>query len=167
MTTLFITFGLPGAGKSYVARVFNEFGFFVHDGDDDLTDEMKIAIATQKPINDAMRDAFFDQIIQSIYQLKPIHPRLVVAQTFIKEKYRLRVREHFPEAQFILVEADTNVRETRLAHRSHQMLDMDYARKMSTIFEPPRIDHLIIDNDGNGENSIKQQIEAILQNQGL
>jgi len=167
MTALFITFGLPGAGKTYVARVFNEFGFYVHDGDDDLTDEMKIAIATQKPINDAMRDAFFDQIIESIHRLRPHHPRLVVAQTFIKEKYRLRVREHFPEAQFILVEADSAIREARLAQRTHQRLDMDYARKMATIFERPLIEHRIIHNDGHGESGIRSQIKAILDAQGL
>lgn len=165
--TLLITFGLPGAGKTYVARVFHEFGFFVHDGDDDLTDEMKTAIATQNPINDTMRDAFFSRIVQSIYELRPTHPRLVVAQTFIKEKYRLLVRKHFPDAQFILVTAKPKLRETRLEQRSHQMLDRDYARKMTLIFEPPLIDHLMISNDGNGEDEIKRQIEAILLAQDL
>jgi len=163
MTTMFITFGLPGAGKTYVARIFSEYDFYVHDGDDDLTQDMKTAIATQSPINDTMRDAFFNQIIQSIYRLKPEHPRLIVAQTFIKEKYRLLVREHFPEAQFILVEADANIREERLIQRTHQMLDIDYTRKMRLIFEPPRIDHMIINNNGHGEREIKRQIEAILQ----
>jgi gluconate kinase len=164
---LFITFGLPGAGKTYVARVFAEFGFFVHDGDDDLTEDMKTAIATQQPINDATRDAFFAQIVQSIYRLRPAYPRLVVGQTFIKEKYRLLVREHFPEAQFILVEADASIRETRLVQRTHQMLDMEYARKMTLIFEPPLIDHLIITNNGHGEDEIKRQIKAILDSQSL
>lgn len=159
---LFLTFGLPGAGKTYVAHVFEEFGFFFHDGDDDLTEAMKIAIATQSPIDDTLRDAFFENIVHSIEHLRLQTPRLVVAQTFIKEKYRRRVLDHFPEARFVLVQADAVIRERRLTHRTHQALDLDYARRMTTIFEPPLILHNLILNNSDGRDHLRQQILALL-----
>jgi gluconate kinase len=99
---LIIVFGLPGAGKTYVGRILQEcFGFFFYDGDNDLPDRMRAAIAAQAPIDDAMRDVFFARIILSIRRLQPEHNRLVVGQTCIKEKYRRQaaaiLEKWFPE----------------------------------------------------------------------
>jgi len=38
---LYVAFGLPGAGKTFAAYVFERFGFTVHDGDDDLPADMR------------------------------------------------------------------------------------------------------------------------------
>ena len=159
---LFVAFGLPGAGKTYAARVFEDFGFRMHDGDDDLSDDMRAAIAASQPIQDSMRDVFFGQIIASAERLWPAHPQIVIAQTFIKEKYRQRFLDHFPAARFVLVEADLGVRERRLAHRTHQALDPDYVRKMDRIFEPPLIPHDVISNNEDGSAHLKRQIASIL-----
>src|SRR5882757_6105280 len=70
-STLFVTFGLPGAGKTYAARLFEQFGFTMHDADDDLPDVMRQAISTQQPVNDDMRDEFFKRIIAHVEQLLP------------------------------------------------------------------------------------------------
>jgi gluconate kinase len=159
---LFVAFGLPGAGKTYAARVFEEFGFTMHDGDDDLPDDMRAAIAASQPISDSMRDVFFGQIIASAARLWPAHPRVVIAQTFIKEKYRQRFIDTFPAARFVLVEADLGVRERRLAHRTHQALDPEYVRRMDRIFEPPLIPHGVISNNEDGSAHLKRQIASIL-----
>jgi len=159
---LLVAFGLPGAGKTYVARTFEHFGFTMHDGDDDLPEAMRAAIAASQPIDDTLRDEFFARIIASAARLWPDHPHLVVAQTFIKEKYRRLFLDHFPAARFILVVAGAAVRERRLAHRTHQALDPDYARKMDLIFEPPRIPHQVITNQMDGDVHIKEQIAALL-----
>jgi gluconate kinase len=159
---LFVAFGLPGAGKTYAARVFEEFGFKMHDGDDELPDDMRAAIAASQPIGDSMRDVFFGQIIASVERLWPKFPQLVIAQTFIKEKYRQRFLDTFPAAHFVLVEADLAVRERRLAHRTHQALDPDYVRKMDRIFELPLIPHQIISNNEDGSAHLKRQIGQIL-----
>lgn len=159
---LFVAFGLPGAGKTYVARTFEDFGFTMHDGDDDLPDVMRAAIAASQPIDDNLRDQFFARIIASAERLWPANPRLVIAQTFIKEKYRRRFIEHFPAARFVLVEAALDVRERRLEQRTHQALDPDYVRKMDLIFEPPHIPHQVLTNNSEGDAHIKAQIETIL-----
>lgn len=159
---LFVTFGLPGAGKTYVARCFQPFGFVFHDGDDDLPDAMRAAISASLPINDTMRDEFFARIIASVKALNSYQPRLVVSQTFIKEKYRLLFLEYFPHARFVLVQADEAIRERRLTQRSHQPLAPEYARRMSLNFEPPHIPHAIITNNDDGEAAIRQQIAILI-----
>jgi gluconate kinase len=160
---LWVAFGLPGAGKTYAARVFEEFGFKMHDGDDDLPDAMRSAIAVSQPINDSMRDLFFSQIIASAEHLWPEYPQLVIAQTFIKEKYRHQFSDTFPAARFVLVEADLAVRERRLARRTHQVLDPDYVRKMDRIFELPHIPHQVISNNEDGDAHLTRQIAPILE----
>jgi gluconate kinase len=160
--SLYVAFGLPGAGKTYVARVFGQFGFYVHDGDDDLPEDMRAAIDASQTVTDDMRDEFFRRIIAHVTELLPYHPRLVVAQTFIKEKYRYLFLEHFPAAQFILVEAAGEVRERRLMERTHQALDPEYARRMTTFFDPPHIPHHILTNNMDGDAHVKAQIGVIL-----
>jgi gluconate kinase len=161
--TLFVTFGLPGAGKTYAARLFEQFGFTVHDGDDDLPDAMRLAISTQQPINDDMRDEFFRRITAHVEQLLPDHPRLVVAQTFIKEKYRKRFLAHFPYAQFVLVEAKDPIRELRLERRTNQPLEPDYTRKMIAMFETPHIPYQVIVNDADGALQLEDQIAELVK----
>jgi gluconate kinase len=159
---LFVTFGLPGAGKSYAARCFQPFGFYYHDGDLDLPETMKAAIADSLPINDTMRDTFFQQLIASTERHYREYPCMVVAQTFIKEKYRLLFLERFPGARFVLVEAETTVREMRLARRDNQPLDPDYARRMTLIFDPPRIPHSVMRNDVDGSAHLMAQIQVLV-----
>jgi gluconate kinase len=165
-SALFVTFGLPGAGKTYAARCFEYFGFFCYDGDTDLPDAMQAAIAASQPIDDAMRDEFFRRLVASVERLHRQYPRMVVAQTFIKEKYRRLFLEHFPAARFVLVEANTAVRERRLSHRHHQPLDPDYTRLMTQLFDPPRISHSVMTNDEDGDAHLKRQIWAFVEVSG-
>ena len=160
--TLIVTFGLPGAGKTYAARLFENFGFTMHDADDDLPDQMREAISTQQPVTDTMRDEFFGRIIAHVHQLLPEHPKLVVAQTFIKEKYRRRFLEHFPDAQFVLVKAEDPIRELRLERRTNQPLEPDYTRKMIAMFETPHIPYKVIINDADGAVQLDDQIAALV-----
>lgn len=160
---VFVTFGLPGAGKTYAAKLFEPFGFKMHDGDDDLPEDMREAINTQQPVNDEMRDRFFRRIIAHVGELVTVYPKVVVAQTFLKEKYRLQFLEQFPQAQFVLVVADERVREDRLVRRTNQPLEPNYTRRMVEMFERPNIPHQVIVNDSDGADDLLGQIEAVVQ----
>ena len=161
---LLVFFGLPGAGKTYAARVVaREFDLRLHDGDDDLPASMIEAIAASRSITDAQRDEFFARLIAHVRALHAEGHPLAVAQTFIKEKYRRRLLDAFPEARFILVEASDAVREHRLANRSAGAhLEPGYARRMAALFEPPIIPHAVIHNDGDGPAEIIGQLAGIL-----
>lgn len=159
-----ILFGLPGAGKTFVGEVFRDkFDFFFHDGDEDLPDDMRQAIEGNKVLTDRMRDKFFKRLIERVEQLIAKHKALVLAQTFIEEKYRKLMISNFPEVRFILVETNTSLREMRLERRTRLRLDKAYARKMTKIFENPQIKHLKIINDVDGSSQIKRQIKSLFR----
>ena len=163
---LFIVFGLPGAGKTYVGEVLkDEFGFYFYDGDRDLTDEMKKALKEKKLFNDSMRDVFFQSLINKVLQLHRTKKHLVVAQTFIKEKYRSQLLKAIPFAKFILVQTKKALREKRLLQRND--LDQNYVKKIITFFEKPTIEHFKIENDTDGKIQVIKRLENILYNQKI
>ena len=161
--SLIILFGLPGTGKSYVGKIFEKyFDYYFYDGDKDLTEEMKEAIKIQKVFTDQMRDVFFQKLIKSIQKLKSKHKKLVVVQTFIKERYRILFIKKIKDAKFILIETKKSVREKRLTRRTDYPLEMEYARKMVVNFDKPIINCLTITNNVDGVEDIKKQIKLFM-----
>lgn len=160
--SLIILFGLPGTGKTFVGNIFKKyFDFYFYDGDDDLTEEMKQAIKVQRVFTDQMRDVFFERLIKKIKNLQSKCQNLIVAQTFIKERYRVSLINKIPEAKFILIETKNSFREKRLAQRKDYPLDLEYARKMKINFDKPVINHLVITNNIDGVEDIKKQINEL------
>src|SRR5688572_15751898 len=132
---LLVLFGVPGAGKSYVGHILQDsFGFTFHDADHDLPDDVRHALANKLPVTDDMRDRFFARVIASTARLRAmletpsdespqdsdsplpegeglgvrVRPceRLVIAQAFMKERHRRLILDHFPDAQFVLIETE-------------------------------------------------------------
>lgn len=160
---LIVVFGLPGAGKSYVAKVIErEFGYIHYNGDDDLPEEMKQALYEKKIITDDMRKAFIENMVASIKKLMHKETKLVVHQAFIKEFMRRQLLDAIPSTQFILVTTDNPIREKRYMKRNYFNLGLPYLRHMSALFEPVRIPHLTIYNNKEGSSEITPQLMRIL-----
>src|SRR3989344_7341030 len=101
---IIVLFGFPAAGKTFVGKILQKYyGYYLHDGDINLPETMKNAIKTQSLITDTMRDIFFQNIIKSCKQLKTRHKKIVIPQTFIKEKYRELFIKEIPKVKLILV----------------------------------------------------------------
>lgn len=161
--SLIILFGLPGTGKTYVGKIFKKyFDYYFYEGDKDLTDEMKDAIKIQRVFTSQMRNVFFEKLIRKIQNLKSEYKNLAVAQTFIKEKYRVGLINKIPETKFILIETKKSIREKRLIKRDDYPLDLEYARKMEVNFDKPMIDHLTITNSIDGIEDIKEQVQLFI-----
>lgn len=160
---LLIVFGLPGVGKTFVGKILQKkFGFYLHDGDKDLPEDMHVVLEKNGTITEEMRDEFFGNILRSLHYLHEQHKDIVVAQTFIKEKYRKWVQEQFPDAKFLLVIAPDEVRENRLKLRKDYPLNISYARQMVVNFDEPHIQYMEIDNATDGEKQVKEQLMKIL-----
>jgi gluconate kinase len=160
--SLIVLFGLPGTGKTFAGKIFEKyFNYYFYDGDNDLTPEMKSAIKTKTVFTDQMRDTFFEILINKIKTLIKKYKKLVVAQTFIKEKYRLQLIKAIPEAKFILIETKKDIREKRLQERVDYPLDLEYARIMEKNFEIPKINYLTIVNNEDGVRNIKEHVDVI------
>jgi gluconokinase len=161
MKSLLIIFGKPGAGKSYVADILHDsFGYTIHNGDEDLPADMKLALQNKLPITDNMRKHFLDNIIASARILSKQHLKLVIDQTFLREFMRKQFLDNFPDAQCILIESGDALREKRYMKRGYFNLGLLYLRHMTKLFEAPRIPHTVIYNNVDGHTTIHKQIIA-------
>lgn len=159
---LLVVFGLPGAGKSYLGAVLQKtFGFFHYDGDDALPVNMKKILIKGGRITNRQRSIFFNKLVHQVKKTATQYKYITVSQTFIKEQYRLRFSKHFPKATFLLIDTDRSVREKRLAKRKTFPLEKEYQRAMSLMFEPPRIAHIVINNNASGKKMLVTQMKTI------
>ena len=160
---LIILFGPTGAGKTYIGKLLEkEFGYYFYDGDTDLTTEMKQALNSMKVITDQMRQKFISRLINSTDRLCHNHDKLVVAQTFIKERYRVKLLKKLPQAKFVLVKTKTDLRYQRRQTRADYPWDEAYVKKMDSLFEALRIPYQTITNDSNGTNNLKADVGRLV-----
>ena len=160
---LIILFGLPGAGKTYVGKVLrDEFGYFLYNADRNLPRVMRQTLYRRAPISNSMRDTFFANILKYVVSLTKNYTKVAVAQTFLKERYRKTLLKQFPYALFLLITADTPIRESRYQKRNYFNLGLAYLRSMSAGFEEPSIPHTTIVNNTQGKGKIREQLHNVL-----
>lgn len=160
---LLLLCGLPGSGKNYVGNVFREeFGFFFYDADEDLPDLMKQTITQGLIPTDEMREAHYRQVIERLRGFCENHRNVVVANAFLKEKYRRLVLGQFLEAKLVLVRCEPGILEARLENRFSHLVTGDYANKLQAIFEEPTMGHLTIENNQPGRDAIRRQITRMI-----
>jgi gluconate kinase len=162
-----VLFGPTGAGKTFIGKALEkEFGYFFYDGDADLTDEMRTALNSFRVITDRMRSRFITRLINLTVSLSRQHEKVVIAQTFMKEKYREGLLKRLPQAKFVLVKTNQDLRHIRRRERADYPWDEAYVKKMDAIFEPPQIPHLVFTNDDTGTNNLKSDLRRLLSRLG-
>jgi carbohydrate kinase (thermoresistant glucokinase family) len=162
---LIIVFGLPGAGKTYLASLIHtKFNYYLIEGDDELSPQMIDALEHKVAITSEMRDEFFQKILARILSASSNQEKVIVSQTYIKHKYRQQIREKFPQAIFIYVEADKEVRRKRLEtiKRKGYNLDVQHALNMEEYFDPPEEADYIIKNNLEGADDLLTQINSLI-----
>lgn len=154
-STLFL-FGLAGSGKSWVGNLIGErAGWHVYHADDDLTDEMKLALAEHRPFTGPMRDRFFALIVDKIQDLQQQHARLVVTQAVYKQQHRDYLLAHLADIELICVAAE----DATILHRINRRSDgitVASAAALRADFEAPARDCRIIVNDSDAVAVIRQ-----------
>ncbi len=160
---IYVAFGLPGSGKTFIGKIFQKnFDYYFFDGDQDLSDEMKQAIQKRAVVTNDMRNAFFRALIKSVKEIALKYDKIIIAQTFIKEKHRNQFLSEFPDAKFILVKTTMVIQESRLIKRGSNSLNLEYLKKMYLNFDKPQIDYKVINNNTEGKESVKEQIQKLL-----
>lgn len=159
---IFFLFGLLGAGKNFVGKIFaEEFGFNFYDADQDLTPAMTAAIANHRQFSEQMRDEYFEVVISRIAQLKEDHEKLVVAQALFKNRNRAQISTHFPQIRFVWVQADKEVVAHRLRERQGHPADQSYGEMVNKLFEIPNIPCDVLVNN-EGKVKVSEQIATLL-----
>jgi len=156
-------FGLAGAGKSYLGRIIAErFAYTPYDLDRDLTPTMIAAVAAGKPFTDAMRDEYFEVVIQRIAELASLHPRLVLMQGAYRERHRSRVQREYPEMQFVWIDAPLALIQQRLSMRG-DAISPEYAAVIMKSFEPPPPDAKRLVNDLVAHEDLAKRFECLFR----
>lgn len=149
-------FGVSGAGKSYVGDVIGEQSdWYVYHADDDITPEMKTALANRKPFTDAMRDTFFALITERIKTLRKEHPKLIITQGAYKQKHRTALSNAIPDMEMVWVDAPQELVISRLGHRKDG-ISPESAAALVKDFEPPKESCKVIHNTGDADHVIGQ-----------
>lgn len=149
-------FGISGAGKSFVGDVIGEqTDWHVYHADDDITPEMKQALAERRPFTTSMRDTFFSLIIDRIKDLLKEHPKLIITQGAYKQKNRDALLTAIPEMEMVWVEAPQELILSRLGHRKDG-ISPESAAALVKDFEPPAAPFKVIHNNGDADHVIQQ-----------
>jgi gluconokinase len=154
-STLFL-FGLAGSGKSYVGNLIGErAGWHVYHADDDLTEEMKQALAAHRPFTGPMRDRFFALIVEKILALQQRHAHLVITQAVYKQQHRDFLLARVPNMELLCVNADDATILQRINRRSDG-ITVASAAALRADFEAPAADCRIIVNDSDAAAIVRQ-----------
>ena len=153
---IIILFGLSGTGKNFIGNLFaSHFDFHFWDADEALTDEMRKAIANKKLFTQTMRDKLTGIMITYIQQLTTRYPDIVIAQALYKEKNRLQLQQAFPDAQFYWVKTDNSIIIQRKTSPA-AVVDIEYANRMASNFEEPKLPHRVLINNDDKVSIINQ-----------
>ena len=153
--TLFL-FGLAGSGKSFVGNLIAErAGWHVYHADDDLTDEMLLALAERRPFTGPMRDRFFALIVDKIRQLQQQHPRLVVTQAVYKQQHRDFLQARVPDMELVCIGAEDATIVQRINRRSDG-ISIASAAALRADFEAPAAGCKVIVNDSDASAIVRQ-----------
>lgn len=149
-------FGISGAGKSFVGDVIGEqTDWFVYHADDDITSEMKQALANRQPFTESMRDTFFALMTERIKTLLKEHPKLIITQGAYKQKNRSALLKAIPDMEMVWVEAPQELILSRLGHRKDG-ISPESAAALVKDFEPPVEPYKVIHNNGDADHVIQQ-----------
>ena len=156
-------FGLAGSGKSYVADLISEHtGWYVYHADEDITMEMRQALAQHRPFDDEMRDRYFSIIVDKIRALKNIHAHLLVTQAVYKQRHRDFLLSHIPDMELVYVQADDELIEHRLLARNGEV-SAKSSSALRNDFEFPSAEIKKIVNDKDGQYILQQWDELFPQ----
>ncbi|MBE8215421.1 MAG: guanylate kinase [Endozoicomonadaceae bacterium] len=161
MSTLFVLYGQPGVGKTFIGHwLAKHYAFYFYDADIHLTNPMKQRLKAQYCFTQNMRNHFFKRVILHIESLSKQYSRIAVAQAFSQTCNRQQLQAAFPNAQFICIQTDIDTQIERLKHRNN-FVNPAFLKTLRDIQAPPNKGHFILKNSSNAP-PIASQLQIFL-----
>lgn len=160
MSTLFVVCGLPGVGKTTVAREIAE-----RVGGELLrTDVVRKDLFSDPEYTDEEAEAVYGELLDRARATLDAETDAVVDGTFKTRAVRDRARRAAGAAdaavQFVKVECAEDVVRERIRARTDDASDADFAvhRLFRAEYEPVAVDHVTVDNSG-GVAALREQVD--------
>lgn len=159
---LLVLFGYPGAGKSYLSKFISDhFPFYYYESDNDLPQYYKDWLKADKVPTEKMRSEYYDLVIKRVHNLYAEHNNIVMAGICTRDYFRQMILQQFPWANFILIQANEEIREERLNNRPNHFVSTANAMAISQHFDKPSFPYKTFVNNGD-ETNLFQRINDLL-----
>lgn len=138
-----LLFGKAGSGKSHIGKLSSlAYGLHFHDADNDLPERFRNAIERREKVTDDVREEYIENVIATMKRLAASHANICVCQALPRNKYRERILDAIPAAEFVWVDAPDEIISSRLRSRSEHIASMEYAEMANRVFETPTVPHV-------------------------
>jgi len=159
---LLVFFGLPGSGKSYLAKFASDhYQYRYYEADDDLPPYYVEWLRAGKIPTDEMRADYYRIMLGSLRSLCAEHGKVAMACMCPKEKLRYMILDQFPQALFVWVRVPEDIRQQRVASRQNHFVSSAVANGVIKTFEKPTIPHQVLINTGN-EKYLRSKLQKIM-----
>lgn len=155
-----LIFGKSGAGKSFVGGILHEsHGWYVDHTDEDLTDEMIMALNMRKPFADNMRDRYFSIIAENILTLQESYQNIVLTQGAYKQRHRDYILNRVTDQEWVYIQSTDSLIQERLSRRQGGIYPASAAALMNDYEEPNKDTKVIVNNES--KSSILRRLSAV------
>ena len=153
-----IVMGVSGTGKSSVAvQLAKRLDATFIEGDSLHSPENVAAMASGKPLTDAMRAPWLAAIAAEMRRLSATGQDAVITCSALKKAYRDTLRGGAPDALFVHLRGDRATLLQRMTARAGHFMPASLLDSQLTTLEPPSADENVVDVD------IGQPLEAVVE----
>jgi gluconokinase len=155
-----VVMGVSGSGKSVIGSALAEaLGADFIDADDLHPESNRSKMASGIPLTDEDRWPWLEKVGDQFSK----DQSLVIACSALKKIYRDRIREHAPDAKFLLLEVPENELQTRMQARTDHFMPPSLLKSQLDLLEKlgEYEDGITVSNEGSVEDVVKAAIDSL------
>ncbi|MBE1159227.1 gluconokinase [Dyella acidiphila] len=131
--------GVSGSGKSTVAGAIRDRACAVLiEGDDFHSPQNIHKMHSGTPLNDADRQGWLERIAQETNRQLATAPRVLVACSALKRRYRDMLRQAIPELGFVFLDLSEEEARARVSQRTDHFMPSSLVESQFRDLEPPQ-----------------------------
>jgi gluconokinase len=135
---IIILMGVSGSGKTTIGqRLAKDLGWQFFEGDDFHPQRNVEKMQQGIPLTDEDRLPWLQTLRNRIHDLLATSQRAVVTCSALKQAYRQRLTEGYPQVSFVYLRGDYDLIRRRLKSREHQFMNPDLLTSQFETLEEP------------------------------